>query len=124
MSIVKTQFEGLKEQFPNAGLKELADGSFLITIPDLPLADGWSHNNVTAMFLAPVGYPHAKPDCFWVDPELKVNGNDPQSIQRQPLPEVGGSYMWFSWHIGQWNPNQDSLITFVRVVMNRLEDVK
>jgi len=126
MSVVKAQFDELSEQFPNAELKELADGSFLITISNISLPSGWSEDSVIVKFLAPVGYPHAKPDCFWVDPELKIMsiGGNPQAIQMKPLPDVGGNYMWFSWHIKKWNPNRDTLITFTRVILKRFEDVK
>ncbi len=126
MSIVKAQFADLKEEFPNATLKALVDGSFLITLPDLSLLEQWSDSKVTVMFLAPVGYPHAKPDCFWVQPRLSVNGNLPQAVQDRPIPEAEaeGNYMWFSWHIAQWNPNRDNLITFTRVIKNRFEESK
>ena len=125
MTPLQTQFEILKESYPQALMEELPSGAVLIIISDFPVPTGWSKDNATLRFLAPVGYPFAKPDCFWVDSDFRLkNGAMPKNAQIQVIPEVDGSYSWFSWHVGHWNPNKDNLSTFVRVVINRFKEAQ
>jgi hypothetical protein len=41
---------------------------------------------VTLRFIAPNGYPAAAPDCFWVEPNLSMNGG---SLPAERLPPKG-----------------------------------
>jgi hypothetical protein len=123
MTPLQMQFEILKSEFPNANLQMLPSGAALIAIPDCRLPSGWSKEKTTIKFLAPVGYPFAKPDCFWIDEQVRLqNGTMPQSSGFNPIPEVDGNHLWFSWHVGPWNPNRDNLSTFIRVIEARLMD--
>jgi hypothetical protein len=127
MSILDIQFADLKAQ-PNcagADLQLLPDGSAVLTIPNFPLPAGWSKPTATIRFVAPVGYPHAKPDCFWADPDLRLQSNAmPQATNITPIPGTAISNLWFSWHTTHWDPNRDSLITYLNVVRQRLKDPK
>jgi len=123
MTPLQIQFEILKGEFSKADLQMLPSGAALITIPDFQLPKGWSQGNTTVKFLAPVGYPFAKPDCFWIDEQVRLqNQAMPQSARFEPIPEVNGNHLWFSWHVGPWNPNRDNLSTYIRVIENRLKD--
>jgi hypothetical protein len=120
---LEEQFEILKTELPDASLQLLPSGAGLVTIQDFELPPGWSQPKTTIRFLAPVGYPFAKPDCFWADLQLRLQGGAmPQSTNISAIPEINENHLWFSWHMGPWNPNRDSLQTYFRVIRKRLED--
>ena len=125
MTPIRQQFEILKNFFPTAELKDLADGSHLISVAEVELPDGWSKASVQVKFIAPVGYPLARPDCFWTDFDLRlINNCVPKNTGANAIPHVGGQHLWFSWHVGSWNPNSDSLLTYMYVIKRRLHDPK
>lgn len=126
MGAIEDQFERLKDQFPGAELRRLPSGACLITVPYPNLPPGWSKTATNIYFVAPAGYPFAKPDCFWADPDLRLAGPPlkmPQASNMTPLPEVQPPtpLLWFSWHVAQWFPNKDSLLTYFRVILNRFQ---
>jgi Prokaryotic E2 family E len=122
---LQEQFELLKSEYPEASLQQLPSGAALIIIPSVPLPKGWSLDKTTIKFLAPVGYPFARPDCFWAEQHLRLqNQSMPQNTGFNPIPEVGGNNLWFSWHLGQWNPNRDNLSTYVRAIEARLKELR
>jgi len=124
MAVLQEQFEILKGEFPQAELTPLPSGAALITIPSFPLPPGWSKSTITLKFLAPVGYPFGKPDCFWTDHDLRVQSTNapPQNTGSNAIPEVPGSHLWFSWHVGPWNANKDNLSTYVHVIEARFKE--
>ncbi len=104
---------------------QLPSGARLIEIRGHVLPPGfWSVPTVTILFVAPPAYPLAQPDCFWVEPVgLRLaNGNTPQATNdANAIPEVPARRCtWFSWHVQSWNPNRDSLLTYFKVVLQRL----
>jgi hypothetical protein len=123
MTPIEQQFQLLKSNYKDAILQRLADGSYLISIPALELPQGWNKGVTEVKFVAPVGYPLARPDCFWTDPDLRLmNGNVPQASSNNPIPNYQGTHWWFSWHLGSWNPNNDNLLTYLNVIKRRLHD--
>jgi hypothetical protein len=124
MTPIESQLLALRELNSEASMDSLADGSFLVTIPNVPLPAGWNHSVVTILFVAPPGYPGAQPDCFWVEPGgmRLADGKTPQgSSDSNPIPGVGPRGTWFSWHVQRWDPNYDSLTSYFRVVLQRLQ---
>lgn len=126
MTPIQQQFQILKDQYEGASLQPLPSGAFLITIPDYKIPEGWSHDKVKIKFIVPIGYPLAKPDCFWVDPQqLRLSGGAmPQNSNIQSIPEVNENHLWFSWHIAKWNPNRDSLSSYIKVIEARLRELR
>jgi len=125
MTPLQAQFDLLKDIYPSATLTVLPSGAGLIAIPNMPLPPGWSRTTTTVRFVAPVGYPFAKPDCFWVDADLRLqNGSLPQAANIQPIPETQEPLVWFSWHTSQWHPSRDNLLTYVNVIKGRLREVR
>ena len=124
MTPLEQQFEALKAEYRPAEMQMLPAGGAVITVPDYLLPPGWSHPRTTVTFVAPVGYPLAKPDCFWALPDLRLqNGSMPQATNHQPVAGTNGTpQLWFSWHVGPWNPNRDSLLTYLRVIERRLRE--
>ena len=124
--IIDKQLDDLKSSgYPGAIESRRPDGSVLITVPDIPLQGGWSKNSTSVRFFAPVGYPHAQPDCFWADSDLRlVSGAMPQATNISPIPGDGSASLWFSWHVSRWSPNRDSLLTYLKVIQNRLRECR
>lgn len=119
--LLESQFEELRAIFPDATLTRNPDGSALITLPDVQVIAGWSKKAVTYRFVAPAGYPHAKPDCFWIDPDIRLaSGAMPQASGLSAPPSTGQQLLWFSWHASTWDPNRDSLLTYARVCEQRM----
>src|SRR6266511_2225472 len=124
MTPLEQQFEILSSHFPGASIEHLSNGSAVITIPEVPLPPGWSRQKATVRFVAPAGYPFAKPDCFWADSDLRLaSGATPQSTGNNPIPGAAPMPLtWFSWHLAQWNPNRDSLVTYLYGVRGRFRN--
>jgi hypothetical protein len=62
-------------------------------------------------------------DCFWTDADLRLaSGANPMNTGGNPIPHIGVPHLWFSWHVGTWNPNNDSLLTYFYVIRRRLSD--
>ena len=122
MSVLQVQFEELKKRFPPSQLTALSDGSALVSVPGAPLPAGqWNRDRTTVYFIAPNGFPVAKPDCFWAEPDLRlVNGALPKNSAVQSPPFGDGPKLWFSWHVDPWNPNRDTLTSYFWVILSRL----
>lgn len=80
----------------------------------------WNIDCVDLLITTHPTYPNAKLDMFWLDPPLKLKstGGDPQSTNIEG--KCGRSCQRFSWHVNQWNPARDNLITYLDVVNDRL----
>jgi hypothetical protein len=117
----------LQQKYPGTIAPPIPDGSRLVTVPDYILPAGWSEKKVTILFVAPPGYPTAQPDCFWVEPKglrLEGGGTPQASNDSNPIPNIGPRGTWFSWHVQQWNPNYDSIVTYFHVIEQRLNPAR
>ncbi|MBI5450170.1 MAG: hypothetical protein HY940_02320 [Gammaproteobacteria bacterium] len=135
MTLFEEQFEAFKYWRAKSSVEEpsftpLSNGSYLITVPGIEMPPGWDRKDATILFVAPPGYPAAQPDCFWVQPgRLRLeNSATPQaSNDSNPIPGDTVNQRnttWFSWHLQSWNPNNDSLITYFKVIMQRLNPAR
>lgn len=123
MTPIEQQAHALKVVWPTAVVTRLSSGAHLVEIPGYPLPAGWNRACTTIVFWVPPGYPAAQPDCFWMDPgQVRLqDGRTPQNTSEgNPVPEVGPRGTWFSWHVQAWNPNHDSLLTYLNVIKQRL----
>jgi hypothetical protein len=126
MTPIETQMEELKGVWPAANATRAASGAHLVEVPGYPLPEGWNSRSVRILFVAPPGYPGAQPDCFWLESENRspvrlAEGKTPHATNdSNPIPEFGPRGTWFSWHLQAWNPNRDSLLTYVHVIEKRL----
>jgi hypothetical protein len=125
------ELQNYLQEFKHQGteIQRRADGSYLITIKGVDLPAGWNHRKVDVFFIAPPGYPAAKPDCFWVSPPLRLStGAIPQNANEgTPLPydpNQGRPLTWFSWHLQMWDPNRDRLERFYRAILQRLQPAR
>ena len=125
MTPLEEQFEILRTDFPHARLERLPDGANIVVIPGFRLPPGWSKTETELKFVAPVGYPFSRPDCFWTESDLRLaTGAPPQNTGATPIPNQTAPHLWFSWHVSAWNPNSDSLLTYLHVIQRRFEDLK
>lgn len=126
MNPIELQLAELRRVYGDqANVRQLPGGAYLVTIPPVKLAPGWNKAETSIRFIAPVGYPFAAPDCFWADPDLRLQGGgEPQASNGQAIPEVNEPGRWFSWHVQNWNPNQNNLVTYAKITEQRLREVR
>jgi hypothetical protein len=115
----------VREQFPAADLKNLEDGSRLIQIPGMPLADGWNRRTVDVAFVASPAYPVAAPDSFFTEPDLRLaDGSIPANTGFQSLPGANVPWLWFSYHSVGWAPQRGTYLAYARVIQARLATLR
>lgn len=122
VGLVEDQLRALSILFPGSVGTRMPDNTVLVTVPRVRLPGGWSQQETSVSFLIPVGYPMARPDCFWADPNLRLAGGAmPQNVGVSPVPGTAEPRLWFSWHLQAWNPVTDTLLTYVRVIQQRFQ---
>lgn len=126
MTLLQDQLARLAEVHPGVTLTELPGGQSLVHVPAVPLAKpGWSKDSTAVWFVVPVGYPQAAPDCFWAEaPLMLATGAPPHASNVQPVPGLGQPHVWFSWHVQRWNPNRDTLLSWVYLIRQRLNEAR
>lgn len=121
MTVIERQIADLNRVAGEVSGRPLPTGATLIKVAQVDLPPGWNKRTTSIQFLAPVGYPFATPDCFWADSDLRLaNGNPPTGSNLQAIVDTGEQGLWFSWHVQSWNPNRDTLMTFFKVIEQRL----
>jgi hypothetical protein len=116
------ELSAVRERYSQAQLRE-ADGQRALLVTGVPLPSGWNLSETAIAFLIPVGFPHAAPDCFFADADLRLaSGAEPANSAMQPL--LGSQYRWFSWHPVGWRPESGSLASYLRFCEARLREVR
>jgi hypothetical protein len=126
MGPLDVHWERLQGRFPQARLLQVNGSGALVTVPEIGLPAGWNKTSSAIRFLAPQGYPFAKPDCFWADGDLRLaSGAIPQaSNASNPVPGDDTAGLWFSWHTDHWNASRDDLLTWLASIRERLGKVQ
>ena len=131
MGLLEEQFEELRQEglrrngYAVVELTNIANGTSLITLREFALPSGWSKQKATVYFLVPIGYPVARPDTFWTDPELQLAGGGiPVNTGSNQMEGVPPNLLWFSWHPSTWNPNRDNLITYAAMIRRRFDELR
>jgi hypothetical protein len=119
---LQIHIERLLGRCPDARVREVNGSGTLVSLTHFALPAGWNKSSTAIHFFAPQGYPFAKPDCFWTDEDLRLaSGAMPQNANcSNPMPGLGKSALWFSWHTEHWNANRDDLLTWVASIKERL----
>lgn len=121
MGVVDDHLVELLRDYPEARSEARGDGTTLVTVPSVALPSGWNQAQTTVQFLAPVGYPMAKPDCFWTDEGLRLaSGGMPKATGIQTPAFSNQARLWFSWHVSEWNGSRDTIRSFMAAIMHRL----
>lgn len=108
---------------------DLPNGGAIIEIAGLKVK-GWNRQAVNLLFLVPPGFPSGPPDCFWIEPGgfrladggTPINSNDANPIPGDTNPTRNTT--WFSWHVQSWNPSRDTLLTYLNVILSRLDPAR
>lgn len=124
MTPLECEFEELRERFPSATIRPI-EAQLLVSVPGVRMPEGWNVPTATVHFLVPAGYPHANPDCFYVDECVRLaSGALPQNAQLLELGGLGRT-LWFSYHLQRpWKPGRDRLTTWMATILGRLRDVR
>lgn len=117
------QLAVLKDKYPN--VEVTAEGTnLLLVIKNMTIPDGWSSKTIDLLIIVPNTYPMAALDMFWVAPTLTLaNGGIPQCASEM---ETYGGRRWqrFSWHLSRsWNPQLETLESYVKFCMTRLQQL-
>lgn len=126
MGPLETQLQRLKERYGDATWEDRGHLGQFVTIPSFSLPPGWNKPVAQVKFLVPQGFPYSPPDCFWADSDLRVQGRleMPHATQNNAMvPEMAG-WVWFSWHLAQWNPNRDDLLSWVACIRDRFSRIQ
>ena len=125
LGVAGVHLEQLRTRYPGATAEARPDGTVLVSVPDVALPPGWNQTTTAVRFLVPVGYPAARPDNFFADGTLKLaNGNPPANASLQVPSGRSETCTLFSWHLSAWNPTVDTLVTYMRVIADRLQRVQ
>lgn len=125
MDTVELHFQRLHERYENATLTRRPDGTALVTVPAFRVPTGWNAESVAVYFIAPVGYPAARPDCFWTAPDLRLaSGMMPTNAQMNANHGGPEQLLWFSYHPTAWNPLKDDLVTYLQIIGTRLREAR
>ncbi len=124
MAPLDSQLQRLAERHPGTTWVDCGNHGLLVSMPSFALPPGWNKQFTQVKFLVPQGYPYSKPDCFWADPDLRLQAQPhqmPQNTQINPTVPQAAGMVWFSWHLQQWNPNRDDLFSWVACMRDRLQ---
>jgi|SRR5438045_6437950 len=125
MDLLDAQFDSLRRSYPAAAAHRRDDGTALVEIPQFPLPSGWNMQETTVYFMVPLGYPMARPDCFWTNQDLRlVNGGIPSNTGNNAGHGLPEDKLWFSYHPATWNPNLDNLVTYANLIRRRLAEAR
>lgn len=121
-AILVRQLEQMRERFGAVNATPLGSGTTLVDVSAVPLPPGWSASSTSIRFLVPAGYPFAALDSFWADAGLTLAaGGPPRNSAVNPIPEIAGQALWFSWHLtGPWDPNRDTLSSWMNSILERM----
>ncbi len=128
----------IQTEYPTAHIEPGPHGEGLIVVPGFKLCSGWlceraeggcePANICTVLFLRPCGFPAARPEHFWTDIRLRLSDRSmPQCTNQGNLPSGFPQWKnmtWFSWHLQMWDPNRDSLYTYLKVIHQRLKPAR
>jgi len=130
----------LRTEWPQTHCERNKHGHHMIVVPSVKLAPGYlvagSNEKATictVIFIAPPGYPAARPDHFFTDIELRLAANkaipyNTNTGNGMYLGSLGwpqwAKSMWWSWHLQMWDPNRSSLFTYMKVIEQRLNPAR
>lgn len=87
-------------------------------------ADIYNTDKTDLLIFTTPHYPNAGFDMFWVKPDVMLKNNTPPRNGEALEPHLGQQWRRFSYHPYQnkgWNPSEDSVISFMAYVQQRLQ---
>lgn len=108
-----------------AARREPPEGNqIFVTFEKYPLPPGWSKKETRLLLITDISYPNSKMDMFWVDPDLRLDGERIPQAGGTIETHVGKQWQRFSWHVQKWNPAVDNVITYLGTVDARLKQLQ
>lgn len=105
--------------------REPPDGNqIFIIFEKYRLPDGWNKKETRLLLITDVSYPNSKLDMFWVDTDLRLNGDRIPQAGGTIETHLGQQWQRFSWHVQKWNPAVDNVITYLGTVDARLRQLQ
>lgn len=126
MNHIADGIERLRMYWPQSHAEEGPHGNHLIVVPSVVPAKGYDKTICTVLFIAPAGFPAACPWKFCTDIEIRLA--DKSFPRMTTLGYDLSHYGWaqwrelqlWHWKLQMWNPNTDTLFTFMNVIKQRL----
>ncbi len=115
--------QALKERGFIFSISEESNKIYII-FKDYPLPIGIYNMEKTDLLISTTPfYPNSGFDMFWVDEKLLLKNNTVPKSADQIESILGVKWRRFSYHpynVKHWNPSEDSVITFMEYVSQRL----
>lgn len=96
-----------------------------IVFKDYPLPPGiYNIEKTDLLIFTTPHYPNAGFDMFWVDPKLTLKNNGHPKSAETFENHLGKQWRRFSYHpynTKPWNPSEDSVVSFMSYVEQRLQ---
>jgi hypothetical protein len=101
-----------------------ADGIAATVFQAYSVPRGYSQSVTDLLLKFPLSYPNGKPDMFWTDVALTLEGG--KCPKQADTIETILARQWrrFSWHPQAWNPGIDDLRTYLEFVNTGLTKAK
>lgn len=120
----------LEEKYPDAKVYKVGD-EVHVMFASFSFPAAYSPRHADLLVRLPAGYPDAKPDMFWTNPDVKlVSGAWPIQCAHHEVPGSGAGVevykaAWQRWsrhsNAADWRPGVDGLRTFVGAIKSELE---
>lgn len=122
-AVAELELQSLEARYGDVAVVPQPDGSVHVVVESVRLPPGWSQASSRIVFVLPVGYPAAQPDCFFAEESLRLaSGALPQNAGIQQLGNA--TWLWFSWHLTSWTPGRDNAVTFAHFIESRLANAR
>jgi hypothetical protein len=98
------------------------NGAVCVIIRGYQLPPPYTPNQADLLIELPAGYPNAKPDMFWTNPDVKLpSGTWPRSADVHEN-KCGQTWQRWSRHFpgDRWRPGTDSLRTYLAAIRAEL----
>lgn len=120
---VQDQIERVRQDYPELTVAQRPDNTIDLVIISYELPAGWNKTHTSVMVNVPVGYPDQKPAGFFVDPDLKLSSGQGAGGLGGPSEINGRNWQSFCWNSTEWNPHQDGLWKYFKIMLSRFEDL-
>lgn len=97
-----------------------AEGWANVLFHRYPLPPGFNKKTTELLLKMPMSYPNGRPDMFWTDEDLMLQGGGVPKSAESIEEHLGRRRRRFSWHPQNWVPGVDNLRSFLEFVNNRL----
>lgn len=109
------EIETLRQEGFSIDVKE-ADGFANVIFYNYCVPSGYHKTSTTLLLKFPLSYPNGRPDMFWTDKDLTLEGGTQPNKADQIEGLFGKEWRRFSWHPQNWNPGSDDLRTYLEFV--------